>query len=467
MQKNIQSKSSPNPYHQHPIFKKAVAVFEQGDYQSAYALFTILIHEDPHNYSAWLNAGTALRKLKKFDASLICTKRAIGLNPKNAGAYTNLGNCLVDLNRIDEALNAHEKAVLLKPNDLSLINNYAIALREAGFFKEAFAQFQKIIDQDPKNMAIKWDQALTSLYMADYEHGWDAFETRWHVQGMRARQYEHADLWRGEDLTDKTILVYEEQGFGDSILCSRYIPLLAAKGAKIILECKKPLHELFGQLPGVIKIYEAEKTENHFDYHIPMMSLPGRFKTKLETIPAPAPLKTATELPAKAQDALNRGDGFFKVGIVWSGSVTFANNRKRAVTIDRFIRFAEIPNVQLYSLQKGPCEPDLKAAHADGFIYELAPHCNNFAETAAALKQLDLVIMTDSSIAHLAGSLNVPIWNMLHHRPYWLYLADRADSPWYPSMRLFRQKKPGDWDAVFDDVHQALVQTVQNAPTKK
>jgi Flp pilus assembly protein TadD len=462
-----QARSHKNPYHDHPIFKKAVAFFEAGDYQSAYTLFALLIHEDPKNYSAWLNAGTALRKLKKFDASYVCTKRAIALEPDNAGAYTNLGNCLIDLDRMDDAIKAHEKAVALKPADLSLVNNYALALREAGLFEKAYQQFQMILNHQPHNMSIKWDQALTSLYMADYQKGWEAFETRWHVQGMKLRHYDHAPLWRGEDLTHKTILIHEEQGFGDSILCSRYLPLLAVRGAKIILECKKPLHDLFSTLSGVIEICEAYKAQNTFDYHLPMMSLPGAFKTDLTNIPPPPALNSAKTLPTKAQDALNRGDGFFKVGIVWSGSVTFANNRKRAVALDRFLRFAEIPNVQLYSLQKGPCEPELKAAHADAFIYELAPHCNSFAETAAALQQLDLVIMTDSSIAHLAGSLNVPIWNLLNYRPYWLYLSDRADCPWYPAMRLFRQPKAGDWDSVFADVHHALAQTVDAHRRKK
>lgn len=164
--------------------------------------------------------------------------------------------------------------------------------------------------------------------------------------------------------------------------------------------------------------------------------------------------------PLTAQRLLDLGSGKFKVGIVWSGSVTFKGNRKRAVSLRRFLRFAEIPGVQLYSLQKGPCELELADAGAQGLILELGPHLNDFADTASVLKQLDLVIMTDSSVAHLAGSLDCPVWNLLPYHAYWLYLSERDDSPWYPSMTLIRQTEPGNWDTVFKEVAEKLQHAV-------
>ena len=161
-------------------------------------------------------------------------------------------------------------------------------------------------------------------------------------------------------------------------------------------------------------------------------------------------------MPPRVSHLLALGQKRLKVGIIWSGNVAFFNNRKRAVDVTRFLPLAEIPGVQLYSLQKGPRENDLAACGADELILKLGPELNDFSETAAVLKQLDLVIMTDSSVAHLAGSLGVPVWNLLSRSAYWLYLTEREDSPWYPSMHLFRQPKAGDWDSVFNKVKSAL-----------
>lgn len=433
-------------------FKAAVALYESGKHAEAADAFRAILKKSPTHNGAWLNLGTALRKMGHHEASLAATTRALELKPDDAGTLTNLGNCLVDLDRLGEALALHEKAMALKPGDFLVRRNYTIALREAGMFQKALPIFEDLLKQKPDDISLGWEKALTHLYLADYKKGWDAFEIRWKLPGMNERVSSKAKKWKGEDLAGKTLLIYEEQGFGDSILCSRYIPLIAARGGKVIMECKKPLHHLFATLPGIVQIGETGQIMSGFDYHIPMMSLPGVFGTDLTNVPPPAPYKTITAPPPEAAKLLALGKGRLKVGIVWSGSTTFANNRKRAVSAERFLPLAAVPGVQLYSLQKGPCEPELKACGGDGLVYELGPHLNDFTETASTLKQLDLVIMTDSAVAHLAGSLGVPVWNLLCYRPYWLYLSDREDCPWYPSMKLFRQSKAGDWDSVFENV---------------
>lgn len=432
-------------------FKRAVALFEKGEIAAAIAGYKEILRQDNQHIHAWTNLGMALRKLGQFEASIACTKRALEISPENVSALTNLGNCLVDVNRIDEAVLMHEKALSLKPDDFLVRRNYSIALREAGLFEKALAEFEILHKMKPTDISVEWERAITYLYLERFSEGWKAFEIRWKLPSMAERP-SNVPRWQGEDIKGKTLLIHAEQGFGDTILCSRYIPFIQARGGKVVLECNKALHRLFSTVPGIVGMAEVGQVVFGIDYHIPMMSLPGIFKTDLSSIPPLPTLHVPHSLPPEAARLLGLGKDRLKIGIVWSGSVTFANNRKRAVGVDKFLPLTEIPNVQLYSLQKGPCEEDLEKNGAEELIIPLGPHLNDFADTAAVLKELDLIIMTDSSVAHLAGSLGTPVWNLLSYRPYWLYLSDRKDSPWYASMKLFRQKTPGDWDGVFKEV---------------
>lgn len=460
---NFQNNSDPISV----LFKEAVALYEEGNLEESADIYRKILETSPRHLYAWLNLGTTLRKLGHFSASAVCCERAIALKPDDAGFYTNFGNVLIDLDRNEQALAAHEKAALLDPKSYLVIRNHAIALRECGQFEKSLTVFEQAEKLNTKNENLEWEKAIALLHLARYKEGWRAFEARWKQPGMRERMSTRAKRWQGESVQGKTVLVYEEQGFGDSILCSRYIKRIAERGGKVMVEVKKPLHHLFSSLDGIVQIAEPGQIMDGFDYHVPMMSLPGIFNTDLANIPPPSNFKVLTAPPPEVQKALNIGKDKLKIGIVWSGSVTFTNNRKRAVHAERFLRLAEIPGVQLYSLQKGEREGELQACGASGIIPELGCHLNNFSETAATLKNLDLVIMTDSAVAHLAGSLGVPVWNLLHHRPYWLYLSDRTDTPWYPSMRLFRQKTPGDWDQVFEDVFKALTVLVSSDNGKR
>jgi hypothetical protein len=447
---SLQLKEASSPATESP-FKRAANLLEQGQPEKAAHIYKKLLRAAPDNAACWLNLGMTLRQMGHLNASLVCSKRALELSPGKPAYLTNYGNCFASLDRKDESLQAHASAAKAHPDDFLIRKNYAIALRDFGHYEAALVHFNAACSMKPDDINLQWDRALTYLYMGQFKKGWEAFEIRWQLGKLKKRAL-NAPKWQGEDLKGKTILIYEEQGFGDTILCSRYLPMVAARGGQIIFECKRNLHRLFQSIPGVEKIVEPSQFEGHVDYHIPMMSLPGIFETDLQSIPPAANLHVAPSLPAEIEKLLSFGKGRFKVGIVWSGSVTFGQNSKRAASIERFLALAGIPGVQLYSLQKGPCEKDLAACGADGLILELGPHLNDFADTAGVLKELDLVIMTDSSVAHLAGSLGVPVWNLLGSRPYWLYLSEREDSPWYPSMRLFRQPEPGDWDNVFKTV---------------
>jgi hypothetical protein len=267
--------------------------------------------------------------------------------------------------------------------------------------------------------------------------------------------------WDGRDFHDKTILLCAEQGFGDTILSSRYVPMLKKRGGRIVFVCDKNLHRLFQSVPGIDRMVEPGVITDPFDCHISIMSLPGIFETELGSIPPAPDLYIPDKSPPAAQRLLDMAVDRFRVGIVWSGRTTFKQNYKRAVSVERFLPLARVPGVQLYSLQKGPCEQELAAAGAQELVLELGPHLNDFADTASVLRQLDLVIMTDSSVAHLAGSLGCPVWNLLPYHAYWLYLSEREDCPWYPSMTFIRQTEPGNWDTVFKKAAMKLQCEVQ------
>lgn len=459
-----EKKTTPTPL----PFAQAQDAIKVGKLSEAAVLYRATITQDPTHFAAWMNLGTCLRRMGHLDAAIIAGERARMLQPDHAGCLTNLGNALVDASRIDEALALQRRALAHAPDDLLVQRNLAVCLREAGLFDEAYQYFTALISHFPDDATLPWEQALCLLYQGNYAHGWPAFEARWKLPAMAAR-WHHITRWQGEELKGKHLLLTEEQGFGDTLLCARYLPLLLARvgaGGSVTLACKKPLHRLLSAISGLRLLTTEDvstpaNTTGSYDYQAAMMSLPGMFKTDLTNIPPAPPLTHTTELPPQVAQALQAGAGRLKVGIIWSGSVTFANNRKRAVMAERFMPLAAIDGVELYSLQKGPREHDLRALGGSAIIHEIGPCFDDFAQTATALRQLDLVIMTDSAVAHLAGSLGVPVWNLLHDRPYWLYLQGRSDSPWYPSMKLYRQPAPGDWDSVFATVAHDLRQLAQ------
>jgi ADP-heptose:LPS heptosyltransferase len=251
------------------------------------------------------------------------------------------------------------------------------------------------------------------------------------------------------------LLLWPEQGFGDTILCTRFVAQARQRVGRIVLVCQPELVRLFSGIPGADLVIPYGQIPA-YDLHAPLMSLPRLFAPDLGRIPPPAQL--AVPEPSLKKFASLASGTHLKVGIVWSGSVTFKGNRLRATTLERFLRLASIPNVRLFSLQKGPRSAEIGSSGASALITDLAPHLEDFADTAAAIANLDLIVMTDSSVAHLAGSLGKPIWNLLPRMPYWLYGPEAGSTPWYPSMRLFRQKADGDWEAVFAEVEAALAE---------
>ncbi len=457
--------------------QQADELHRQGRHREAAAVYQKYLLLNPADAGAWLNLGVSLRTMKQFVASAAHYHRSLAIRPDDGGAYSNLGNVLRDMDRIEEAIAAHEKAVSLDPENSSYRYNYAMSLRDARRFKEALKQLEICLESctGPKYSRqwakLEFDRSLVLLYLGQFKKGWEAYESRWYTGDLPDR-LECFPCWTGEALTNRKLLLFAEQGFGDSILAARFLPWLREKKARnghITLVCRQPLHRLFDALPvdEMMTIetlnQQLQKGEADYDYQGSMMSLPGLYGASLRKLPPPAHLT----IPAQAREKfswLKRSfQGKLKVGVVWSGSITFAANSKRAVSLERFIDLAMIPGVQLFSLQKGPKEHDLASHCALPLIVDLGSQVNDFAETAAAIDALDVVVMTDSSVAHLTASLNKPVINLLNYKPYWLYFPEGERTPWYPSMRCIWQTTSGEWDDVFKRVKVILGSWLENA----
>lgn len=412
-----------------------------------------ILQANPRDGGAWSTLGVLLRREGRNGAAVACHHRGAQHTPDHPGIWSNMGNALLDLGRFDEAVRAHGRALTLTPEATHVLFNLGIALRKSADFTGAARVFDRALALEPGNHNIRWEQALTRLQIGDYATGFSDYESRRHISAYRNRPVP-GTMWDGGPLDGRTIFLSTEQGFGDALLMLRYVELVKAKGGRVLLEAHPEQRRLLDELP--VDGFTTDATFPPYDVHASLMSLPGLLGTRFDTVPPPVRLSIPQAAREKAAGLIGQPDGTLKVGIVWSGRVTFADNARRATTLERFLPFAEVPGVRLYSIQKGPPEEQLAGVGTQALITPLGPHFQDFADTAAAIERLDLVIMTDSSVAHLAGSLGKPIWNLVQYVPYWIYGFEGDGTPWYPSMRLFRQGRDEDWEPVFRQVRREL-----------
>lgn len=414
-----------------------------------------MLTANPQDGGAWSTLGVLLRRAGQLPAAAACHRRGLEFTAGHPGIWSNLGNVLTEMGRYEEACAAHEQSFRLAPDQTSTLFNYAISLRKAGRFAHAADMLTMALRLEPNNPDIQWERSLALLQNGDYAAGFKDYEARLRIANYRNR-VPPGQPWDGGPLNGRTLLISTEQGFGDALLMVRYLPLLRALGGRVILECHPELQRVLSGLEGVDAFLPAGAPWPDYDVHASLMALPGLLGTTIDTVPPPVRLTVEDGDRAKAAQLLGPANGMFRVGIVWSGRVTFADNKRRAATLDQFLGFIGVPGVQLYSLQKGPPEEQLAKLGTGMLIKPLGPQLNDFAETAAVIEQLDLVLMTDSSVAHLAGSLGKPVWNLVQYVPYWIYGFTGEKTPWYPSMRLFRQDHSEDWEPVFAAARAAL-----------
>jgi tetratricopeptide (TPR) repeat protein len=435
------------------MFAQGLEHHQKGALEEALKVYGQALLLNPKLSEVYINMGVALRALGNLEASVACYRRALVHKPDNATAYTNLGNVLSQLGRFVAATAAHRQAVKLAPDSAEAHYNLGLVLRDTGESEEAVACFDKALELNPEHPACRWDRSLSLLQKGDLKTGFEEYEWRWKLSDNPPREFTQP-LWDGADLKGKTILLHHEQGFGDMIHFARYIPMVKAKGGTIVVEAPAALGRLFSTIDGIGQVVNAGSDLPKFDVYAPMMSLARIFGTTSETIPAAVPYLKAPDAHAVQLPATMSKHR--KIGIAWAGRPTHQNDSNRSCSFNHFIELMGMPETTLYSLQYGPAADDIAARGCEAMVMNLGNKLRDFADTAAVISQLDMVISVDTAIAHLAGAMGKPVWVVVPYPGDWRWMLDRDDSPWYPTARLFRQNRPGSWEPVFDRLRRAL-----------
>jgi tetratricopeptide (TPR) repeat protein len=435
-----------------------LALQRQDRLDDAIRCYRQALHLDPHYADAHCSLGNALISKENLDEAVAHLRHALLINNCFPEALNALGTALVHLDKLDEAIDCFKNALRLMPNFPEAHSNLGNALLSLNKLEEAGRCIQKALDQKPDFASAQWNRSFLMLLRGDFEEGWPAYEWRWSLPGVARRAFVQP-LWDGSPLNGRTILLHAEQGLGDTMQFIRYAPLIKECGGTVLVECQANLMELLASAPGVDRLVARGSALPSFDFQAPLLSLPGIFRTTHATIPNNVPYLKARESVDIGRRTSHIGQGF-RIGITWQGSTTYRFYRQRAIPLMHFAKLSEVPGVQLISLQKGPGSEELPA-FAERFPVltlgnRLDEGCGAFMETAAVMKNLDLVISADTAVPHLAGALGCPVWIALPLVPDWRWLLERVDTQWYPTMRLFRQTQYGNWGDVFDRIAEEL-----------
>jgi tetratricopeptide (TPR) repeat protein len=473
----------------------ATLLQEMNRHEEAVEAYKQVIALNPNASETYSNLCNALRALERNDEAVAVGKRAVELAPDRPEAVINLasaiqgigqlheaidllvpilekfpthveglnqlGNAYHRLGDLDKAIEIYRKTLAIKPDANEIRSNLALACEKSGHHSEARTEYEAIIAVDPNNNEVRFNYGLLLLHAGDLPNGFKEFEYRWNCVGFRKeRRYLNFPYWDGSDLTGKTILIHAEQGLGDSIQFVRYLKVIEERyhPARILFECQPELGRLLADCSGVSHFFVRGEQSPPFDVQCPLLSVPRVMGTTVETIPGGVPYLKAD--PARVERWRNRwreqgsSPAELRVGLVWAGSPKHHEDRFRSIPLAMFAPVADIPGVKLVSLQKGNMA--MQTANAPFAIENLDPEIESWFDTAAILETLDLLITCDTGPAHLAGAMGRPVWTLSHFPGEWRWLQVRTDSPWYPSMRLFRQKKRGEWAGPIAEVAAAL-----------
>lgn len=428
------------------------ALVEQGRSEEAEACYRRALELKPYFAEAHNNLGNLLRDQERIEEAIFSLREAVRLQPAFAEAHGGLGMALLRRGSFDEAAAACAEAASLSPARAEAHLSLGFVRSEQGLHDDAIALYERAISVNPDYAEARKNRSLVWLLQGKFEQAWPEYEYRWNTPELPERPFKQP-LWDGSPLAGRSILLHAEQGLGDTIQFIRYAPLVRERGGKVIVACQRPLIPLLSTCRDIDQLVAQGDPLPDFDVHAPLLSLPRIFGTTLQTIPAETPYLAADERLVEQWRQELAATRSFKVGIAWQGSKKYRWDHKRSIPLAQFEPLARIPGVQLYSLQKGYGSEQLSEVAGRFAVIDLAPrldeHEGAFADTAAVIKNLDLIICSDTAIPHLAGALNAPVWTALSRVPDWRWLIDREDSPWYPSMRLFRQPRHGDWESVF------------------
>ena len=465
-----------------------MAQFRRKLYEPAISNLEKAVSADERNVDYLLSLGEALMTERPLDA-IEHLNRAVELGSKHPNAYRKLAGLLVDELKPDEALRICDKGLAACGPHAVILGSRGLALDSLARYEEALACLREVEAQTPPNhvtmmslagvllhmgrlaesqsyleraCALQPDSAdahynlgLTLLTAGNYREGFQEYEARWGIRQVARRVASFQEpAWDGRELGGRRILLHAEQGAGDTIQFVRYVNFVRARGGRVILLAPEPLSRLLTWL-GDCQVVAPSDVRPVFDVQCPLLSLPRLAETDKDSIPAPAQFFIPLKMKQKWSEVLGEKKGM-RIGITWAGAPAHRNDRNRSLACRLFAPLLEIPQAQWFSLQVGPAVAQLAESGMDGRVRDLSPQLSDYAETAVAISRLDLVITADTSVAHLAGTLGKPVWMLTPFAPDWRWLLGREDSPWYPSMRLFRQKVAGDWPGVMLEVAAAL-----------
>jgi tetratricopeptide (TPR) repeat protein len=446
-----------NPSHVGALNNRGAALRELKRFDEAVACLRRASEIEPDNADTLLNLSTALRNCGRDEESLACTDRILARNPRHAPALNNRANALANLRRHQEALPVLDQAIALEPDLASAWVNRGNVLSALCRHDDAHASLQHALTITPDSAATQWNASLMELLLGHFSTGWQAYESRWSMSSFELRRHTHLPLWLGSaDIRDRRIVLWHEQGFGDTVQFCRYAIMVAALGAAVVLEVQPALKTLLAQsLRGIAMVVATGEPVPPCDFATPLMSLPLAFRTETSTIPfAPAYLRADPHSVANWTQRLGPRQRGLRIGLALSGNATHKNDRERSLPADQLAPLCD--DAEWFIIQKELRNAgELTFSRLPGVRY-VGDELGDFADTAALIANLDLVISVDTAVAHLAGALGKPVWVLLPANPDWRWQLERGDSPWYPSARLFRQPMPGDWDQVIQAVARAL-----------
>lgn len=432
------------------LFDLAAAKQRAGDLAGARLAYGRVLDIEPLHHDALNNLGVILRSEGKNLAALAAHERALALKPDDPGLLANLGNILRSLGRFNEALNVLHRAVSLAPKVPAVHHNLGLVLGDLGHHEDALACFDRSLALWPNNRRVKLDRAAALLAKGDYRTGFRALDARFEPHGPEREG--GPPVWNGEPLGTRSLLVEAEQSVGDTIQFVRFAGQV--KASRIVLCSPPELCRLLGTAPGIDATLPFGEPQDGFDFRVPLLSLPKLLGTTLSSMPRRVPYLRP---PIGAGFALTHPKtAKLAVGIVWTETSEDPAEAAEATGLERFLPLLARPDVAVYSLQTGARSSDLDDLGAAGLVHDLGPLLQTIDDLARVIEQLDLVVTVNSAVAHLAGALGRPVWLVLPTRPDWRWALERERSPWYPTLRLFRQPTPGDWDGAFAAVARKL-----------
>ncbi|HEX4793403.1 MAG TPA: tetratricopeptide repeat-containing glycosyltransferase family protein [Humisphaera sp.] len=443
-----------NPEHSGALNGIGVIAMTAGHFKEAAEILKIALRLNPREASYHGNLGMALANLGDYPAAMASYRQALALRPDYPEALNNFAAAHLDLFQFEEAIVLLQKAVKLRANFGEAYNNLGNALREKGRVEQAIEAFRQAAALRPNTPKIIWNLAWALLLTGDFQQGLAAYESRWNIPEIHMHREFKEPLWDGSPLAGKHILLHEEQGLGDTIQFIRYVPLVKARGGDVTVGVQPALRRLLTGQCGIDRILTAGGSIPAFAVHAPFMSLPRLMGTTQYTVPADMPyLRAEPALSAQWKARLANYPGL-KVGVVWAGSAHHTRDKTRSIRLEAFAPLAQAKNVTWISLQKGdqatqPRPPGLE-------LLDWTQELDDFADTAGLIDNLDLVIAVDTAVAHLAGAMGKKTWVLIPFAPDWRWMTRRNNTPWYPTMRLFRQPRPGDWKTAIEQIAREL-----------